>query len=413
MSTDSPLRPQDAAQVEEAVAWALASQTPLKIIGTGSKQDLGRPVDAEICLDLSTMAGISLYEPEELVLSAGPATPMAEIERQLDDRHQQLAFEPPDFGPLLGQPAGLGSLAGAVACNLSGSRRIKAGAARDHVLGVHAVSGRGEIFKTGGRVVKNVTGYDLSKLMTGSYGTLAVMTELTLKVLPAPEKTYTVLIYGLDDTTAAAAMSQAMGSSHDVSAAAHLPAPQSGLSSVDHVRSAGLAVTALRLEGVGPSVTARCQALRAALAVFGGTEELHTSRSLTFWREIRDVVTFHPASDQPLWRISTAPQAGPAVAANILGQLDGQAYYDWAGGLVWLAVSPSTANAGHGIVRAALGSPGGPGGHATLIRASHALRTQVPVFEPLPEPVMQLTRRIKTGFDPKGILNPGRLYVGM
>ena len=410
MSADPPLCPQDAAQVEAAVAWAMAKQVPLEIIGAGSKQALGRPVMAEQALDLSAMAEIALYEPEELVISAGPATPMAEIERQLDEHHQQLAFEPPDWGPLLGRPASAGTIAGAVACNLSGSRRIQAGAARDHVLGVHGVSGRGEIFKTGGRVVKNVTGYDLSKLMTGSYGTLAVMTELTLKVMPAPEKTATVLIYGLDDATAAAAMSQAMGTSHDVSAAAHLPAPQANLSAVDHVNSAGRAVTALRLEGVGPSVTARCQALRATLASFGDTEELHTRPSLTFWREVRDVVTFHPAADQPLWRLSTAPKAGPGTAQKILAQLDGQAFYDWAGGLIWLAVSPATAGAGHGPIRAAIA---GAGGHATLIRASQTLRAEIPVFEPLADPVMQLTRRIKNGFDPKGILNPGRLYAGM
>lgn len=410
MSAESILRPQDPAQVEEAVTWAVANQTPLEIIGAGSKRNLGRPVPARHCLDLAAMTGISLYEPEELVLSAGPATPLVEIERQLNDHRQQLAFEPPDWGPLLGQPAAAGTLAGAVACNLSGSRRIQAGAARDHVLGVHAVSGRGEIFKTGGRVVKNVTGYDLSKLMTGSYGTLAVMTELTLKVLPAPEKTYTVLVYGLDDTAAAAAMSQAMATSHDVSGAAHLPAPLQGLSAVDHVAGAGRPVTALRLEGVGPSVTPRCRALRATLAPFGETEELHTSRSLTFWREIRDVATFQPDAEQPLWRISTSPQAGPEIVAKILGQLDGRVFYDWGGGLIWLAVSPATPEAGHDLIRAALALPGG---HATLVRASETLRAQIPVFEPLAEPVMNLTRRIKNGFDPKGILNPGRLYAGL
>lgn len=410
MTDDTTLRPHNPAQVEEALAWALAGQTPLNVIAAGSKQSLGRPMNAAHTLDLSAMAGISLYEPEELVLTAGPATPMAEIERQLSQRRQQLAFEPPDLGPLLGQPPGSGTLAGAVACNLSGSRRIQAGAARDHVLGVHAVSGRGEIFKTGGRVVKNVTGYDMSKLLTGSYGTLAVMTELTLKVLPAPEKTRTVLVYGLDDAAATAAMTDALGASLDVSGAAHLPAKSAARSAVDHVGNAGQAVTALRLEGVGPSVTARCEALHSALGHFGDTEELHTSRSLTLWRELRDAATFHPETDHPLWRISTAPQEGHQVARQILSQLDGHAFFDWGGGLVWLAVSPATVRGGHEIIRAVVAAAGG---HATLIRAPQSLRAAVPVFEPLPDPVLALTRRIKEGFDPKGILNPGRLYAGM
>jgi len=408
VTDDSTLHPQNATQVEQAVAWAMASQTPLNVIAGGTKQALGRPMEAGHCLDISAMHGISLYEPEELVLTAGPATPMALIEQQLSRHRQQLAFEPPDLGPLLGQPPASATLAGTVACNLSGSRRIQAGAARDHVLGVHAVSGRGEIFKTGGRVVKNVTGYDLSKLLTGSYGTLAVITELTLKVLPAPAKTRTILVYGLDDATAA--MTRALGASLEVSGAAHLPAPRAGLSTVDYVGKAASAVTALRLEGVGPSVTARSQSLRAALADFGDTEELHTGASKILWRELRDIVTFHAQSDWPLWRLSTAPQAGHGVARQILGQLDGQAFFDWGGGLIWLAVSPASDRAGHDIVRTAIAAAGG---HATLIRAPESLRAAVPVFEPLPEPVLALTRRIKQGFDPKGILNPGRLYAGI
>ncbi len=408
MTDNATIRPQDAAQIEEVIAWALDTATPLNVTAAGSKQTLGRPVAAQRALDTSALSGISLYQPEELVLTAGPATPMAEIERRLADQRQQLAFEPPDLGPLLGQPAAAGTLVGTVACNLAGSRRVKAGAARDHVLGIHAVSGRGEIFKTGGRVVKNVTGYDLSKLLTGSFGTLAVITELTVKVLPAPEKTRTVLVYGLDDAAATAAMTVALNSSQEVSGAAHLPAPLAALSSVDHVGNAGRAVTALRVEGVGPSVTARCAALRNALAGFGAGEELHSRRSTTLWRELRDVATFQPHSDQPLWRLSTAPQAGHQIAAAILRQFDGQAYYDWGGGLVWLAVPATTEAAGHAQVRAALASAGG---HATLIRAPASLRATVPVFEPLPAPILQLTRRIREGFDPKGILNPGRMYA--
>ena len=166
--------------------------------GHGSKRAIGRPAQTDLTLDLSALSGITLYEPEELVLSAKAATPLAEIEALVAAKGQQLAFEPMDYATLLGGVAGRGTIGGALAANLSGPRRIKAGAARDHFLGFSAVSGRGETFKSGGRVVKNVTGYDLCKLIAGSWGTLAAMTEVTIKVLPAAETEETLLIRGLE-----------------------------------------------------------------------------------------------------------------------------------------------------------------------------------------------------------------------
>src|SRR5712672_1890861 len=218
------LRPRDAKDVEGAVQWALAHRKSLEIVGHGTKRSLGRPAQVDATLDLAGLAGVTLYEPEELVLSAGAGTPLSEIEDRLDAAGQQLAFEPMDFGPLLGAPARQATIGGVLAANLSGPRRIKAGAARDHFLGVAAVSGRGEVFKAGGRVVKNVTGYDLCKLLAGSWGTLAAMTDVTIKVLPRAETEQTLLIRGLEPARAVAAMTSAMGSSGDVSGAAHLPA---------------------------------------------------------------------------------------------------------------------------------------------------------------------------------------------
>src|SRR5664279_2070440 len=217
------LKPRDAKEVEEAVRWALGNDKALEVVGQGTKRSIGRPSQTDLTLDLSGLSGVTLYEPEELVLSAKAGTPLAEIETLLDASNQQLAFEPMDYGPLLGGPAGQGTIGGAIAANLSGPRRIKAGAARDHFLGVTAVTGRAETIKSGGRVVKNVTGYDMCKVLAGSWGTLAAMTDVTIKVLPKPETEATVLVEGLDDATAARAMSAAMGSSCDVSGAAHLP----------------------------------------------------------------------------------------------------------------------------------------------------------------------------------------------
>ena len=263
------LKPRDASDAEEAVRWAVAHDKALELAGSGSKRAIGRPSQTDLTLDLSGLSGVMLYEPEELILSAGAGTPLAEIEALLENKGQELAFEPLDYGPLLGRAAGEGTLGGVIAANLAGPRRIRSGAARDHFLGVTDVTGRGETIKSGGRVVKNVTGYDLCKVLAGSWGTLAAMTEITIKVLPRAEAEATVVVGGLDDARAAAAMSAALGSSYDVSGAAHLP---------DHVASYfdGLpkaeASTALRLEGFAPSVAHRKDRIIGAGIIPGGME---------------------------------------------------------------------------------------------------------------------------------------------
>ncbi len=246
------LRPRDENDLVAAAQWALAEGKTFEVVGGGSKRAIGRAAQWDVTLDLSAFAGITLYEPAELVLSAKAATPLAAIEAALAANRQELAFEPIDYGPLLGQSAGQGTLGGVLAANLAGPRRIKAGAARDHFLGFRAVSGRGEAFKSGGRVVKNVTGYDLSKLLAGSWGTLAAMTEVTLKVLPRAETEQTVVAHGLSDADAIRALAAAMGSEAEASGAAHLPAEVAAQLPSDLAR--GEALTVLRLEGVLPSI---------------------------------------------------------------------------------------------------------------------------------------------------------------
>ena len=309
------LSPKSAEDVLRAVRWAQTHEAPLDVVAGGTKRGWGRPGETtNHVLDLGALSGIDLYEPDELVLTAKAATPLAEIEAALADQDQALAFEPPDFGPLFGQPAGRQTLGGAVSCNLGGPRRIKAGAARDHLLGFHAVTGRGEAIKSGGRVVKNVTGYDLSKLVTGAFGTLCVLTDLTVKVLPRGEKTRTVLLYAQEDGEAVAAMAEALNSPHELSAAAHLPRGVALRSTVGRVRDRNRAVTAVRVEGPGPSVEHRCAELRALWAGRGETEELHGHNSATFWTEVRDVAPLLPDPETAVWRISVAPAAGAAIA---------------------------------------------------------------------------------------------------
>lgn len=381
------IKPRDNKDLQQAVVWALNEGVTLDVRGQGSKLALGKPMHCDQVLDLSGISGIVDYAPEELVVTLRAGTPMREVEALLAQRNQMLAFEPPDLGPLLGREEGQGTLVGAVMGNLAGPRRLSAGAARDHLLGFSGVNGRGEAFKSGGKVMKNVTGYDLSKLLAGSWGTLAVLDQVSMKVLPAPDQTRTLLLLGLSDDAAVKAMCAAMGSSHEVSGAAHVDGR-----------------TALRLEGVAPSVEARLKGLRELLG--GKMEELGTLESRAFWREVRDVVPFATAPDAIVWKISCAPTDGVAVVARIKAQRPAaRAFYDWSGGLVWLAL-PSSADADHVIVRAALGPAGG---HAMLVRAPEQARASAPVFQPQSPALAALASRVKESFDPKGLLNPGRM----
>jgi glycolate oxidase FAD binding subunit len=404
--TETSLKPRDAKEVEEAVRWALGNEKRLELAGQGTKRIIGRPSQSDLTLELSCLTGVTLYEPEELVLSARAGTPIGEIEALLEKNKQELAFEPIDYGPLLGGEANRGTLGGTIAANLSGPRRIKSGAARDHFLGVTAVTGRGETFKSGGRVVKNVTGYDLCKLLAGSWGTLAAMTDITVKVLPKAETEATVLVAGLDDMHACAAMAAAMGSPCDVSGAAHLP---------DHIASwfDGLpkvqASTVLRLEGFAPSVARRHEMIAATLKSYGPVTILDEKSSRVLWASVRHVKPFiaDTMRARPLWRISVAPSRGHEIAAALTPAA--QMFYDWAGGLVWVAM-PYADEPDATAVRRAVAEIGG---HATLIRASAAVRAALDVFEAGDAAMRALGKRVKESFDPKGVLNPGRMWAGV
>jgi len=394
--------PKTAAEVLNIVRWAAGEEAPIEVLGHGSKRGIGRPAQAEHTLDLSGLAGVTLYEPEELVLSAKAGTPLAEIEGLLARHNQQLAFEPMDYGPLLGGAAGRGTIGGALAANLSGPRRIKAGAARDHVLGVHAVSGRGEAFKSGGRVVKNVTGYDLSKGLAGSWGTLAVVTDVTFKVLPAAETEKTLAIIGLDDAQAASAMAEAMGCSGEISSAAHLPITVVGRFLEGAFSSQ--ARTVLRVEGVGPSVDYRIDLLAGLMRPHGQMEILDADQSGRLWREIRDCKPFSDSTPAPVWRVSVAPTEGHKLVDAFRRAAGANAYYDWQGGLVWLRME---ADPEADILRGLIGHFGG--GHATLVRAAPSVRSAIPAFHPQPPSLAALAARLKEQFDPRNILNPGRM----
>ncbi len=405
MSMDASHKPHNAAQVADVVAWAVSEEKPLEVVGRGTRRGIGRAAQYGATLDLSAMSAITLYEPEELVLSARAGTPLAEIQAELAAKNQELAFEPPDLSRLLGGEGDAGTIGGAIACNFAGPRRIKAGAARDHFLGVSAVSGRGEMFKSGGRVVKNVTGYDLCKMLAGSWGTLAVMTDVTVKVLPAADTEATLLVSGITAQRAVEAMAVAMQSACEVSGASFLPAAPASASKVDPVSAAGNGLCALRLEGIAPSVAYRADQLTALVKGFGDVGRLDADASRAFWREVRDVDAFAGDTESLVWRVSVAPSEGAGVLDRICAETGATGYLDWAGGLIWLNL-PASPDGAEPQVRSAIR---GAGGHATLIRAPESLRSIIDVFQPQEAGVERLSQRLREGFDPEGILNTGRM----
>ncbi|HKH33038.1 MAG TPA: FAD-binding protein, partial [Beijerinckiaceae bacterium] len=368
------------------------------LAGGNTKAGIGRPAQTEATLSSAALAGVTLYEPAEFVIAARAGTPVSEVVRTLAEKGQQLSFEPGDYRALLGA-SGEPTIGAIAAANISGPRRVMAGAARDSLIGVRFVNGRGEAVKSGGRVMKNVTGLDLVKVMAGSWGTLGFLTEVTFKVLPRPERAATLVVAGLDDARAIEALCAAVASPYEVTGAAHLPAGLDG---------AG-ARTLIRIEGFSFSVDYRLGELRKLLKRFGSAEALEGEAAETLWRSVRDATLVAEPRDKAVWRVSTAPTKGPALAAQIARSLEARWFYDWSGGLVWLATD-ARGDAGASAIRAAAAAQGG---HATLIRAPAEVRAAVDVFQPLAGPLMRITRDIKAAFDPAGVLNPGRMYAGV
>jgi len=403
------LKVRDAKDVEDAVQAAIASEQPLEIIGNGSKRLIGQPMATNALLDLSSLNAVTSYEPNELIITVQAGAPVADVQSLIDSRNQQFAFEPIDTAPLLGT-ANQATIGGMIGAGLAGSRRIKAGGARDHLLGAHGVSGFGDSFKAGGRVVKNVTGYDLCKLLAGSWGTLAVITEVTLKVMPRPESERTLVLRGLDAARANRTMTAALGSPFDVSGAAHVPGSVFHVAATElgDLGSPGEAVTLLRLEGILASVVHRAAALGKLLAPFGAAQVLEDAASAAVWSSVRDVVPFAAngaLGERPVWRIVCPPASGGALGERLARDSGGDVIYDWGGGLIWAALPPRP-DAQVALVRQRVNAVGG---HATLVRGSDELRRNVDVFHPQPAGLAALSERVRQSFDPKNILNRGRM----
>ena len=393
----------------DAAAVIIAAQQNkqrLELRGLGTKTALGNQPDYDDCLDVSAMQGIIDYQPEELVLTVRAGTALSVIDAELAKANQMLAFEPADLSGILASKS-TGTIGGVLATNLSGPRRLTAGAARDFLLGFDAVSGRGERFKSGGRVMKNVTGYDLSKLICGSYGTLAVVDEVTIKTLPRPETSLS-LLYGCEDMKSAVAQIAAIfASPHEPSAAAILPQSVAATAGLD---MATAMIVVIRLEGIALSVEDRAAHLYDIGQPNRGSVvgTLPQADSEALWGRIRDVdLLAHTSGD--IWKLSCAPASAPAIVAAMEPTFETTFYADWAGGLLWFA-GPSGAVFGTAL-RAALTAHGG--GYAHLLCDRGISKNQLPVFQPLPQAQASLTGRVKAAFDPLGVLNFGRMHNGM
>lgn len=384
MTSDLNLCPADTADLIDLVAQAAASGSALELRGGGSKQEIGRPDRGAATVDLKAFRGVVDYEPSELVLTVRPATPLAEVESLLDAHGQMLAFEPWDHGPLFGRTKGSATIGGVVVAGVAGPRRLSAGGARDHILGFSAVSGRAEAFKAGGKVVKNVTGYDLSKVIAGSWGQLATLTELSLKVVPKPRCVATLAAIGLSPQAAIEAMAFAMGSRTAPVAAAHIPA------------GAGSAMTLLRLEGIAESVAVRSGQLTSMLGKKAEVLRFDDTTASQLWADVREAAAL--SSAEALWRVQLAPSRA-ASFADALAASGSQWLFDWAGALVWVGAPASFDLRPLAKLH---------GGHAMLKRAPREMRRTIPIKHPEAPTVAALTERVKRAFDPAGILDPAR-----
>jgi len=391
------LTPASEEEVAAVVSEAAAAGHRLGVEGGGTRHGLGRPIETDATLSASRLTGVVFHEPAELVIAAKAGTPVREIEAALAEHGQMLAFEPMDHRTLFGSD-GEPTIGGVVAVNASGPRRVKVGAARDALLGVRFVNGKGEIIKSGGRVMKNVTGLDLTKPLCGSHGTLGFLTEVVFKVLPRPERSLTVMLGGLTDADAIAALSSALGSPFEPSGAAHIPAN----ARVTEAR------TLVRLEGFSDSVDHRRAALAETLARWGATQTIEGNEADGLWRSVRDAALLSEARNAAIWRIACIPSKAADLAVEIASAFEvAHWFFDLGGALIWLAIEGAD-DAGAAAVRQALAHTSG---HATLVRAPDAIRQSVPVFQPQNETVAALTRGLKQSFDPSCVFQPGRMYA--
>ncbi len=402
----SVLKPLSEREISEIVKSCFKKNIPLEIQGLGTKKKIGRNFQSEKTLDLSKHSGIIEYQPEELYIKVKSGTPIDLIKKELKKNNQQLAFEPTDFGPLFSGSNNEGTIGGVVSCNFAGPRRFKVGSARDHILGFRGINGRGEIIKSGGTVVKNVTGYDLSKVASGSFGTLMVFSEISIKVLPIAESNKTLIIDNNDLKSSLDYLNKSLSSSSDPSGAVFYPKIFRNQFTLNDLTVFG-SITAIRIEGSINSIDHRINKLTKDLRVESRKLDiLAPEQSKIFWDDTRRLKVFSNL-DKNLFRVVVPP----STTFNLLNDLSTfniKYFVDWGGNLIWLqidSINPKELRELRDIVKKF-------NGYLTIIKVSDDLKGLIDIFT-INEIKYQITEKIKKSFDPKRILNPGKMYIGI
>ena len=407
--------PQNEREVSVFVKQFYKSDIPIELVGSGSKIKIGKSLQCAKTLNLSKLNGIIEYLPEELYIKVKACTPINQIEKELKKNKQQLAFEPIDFGYIFSGKSDYGTASGQVACNISGPRRFKVGSVRDHILGFRGVNGKGEIIKSGGMVVKNVTGYDLSKLVCGSYGTLVALTEITFKVLPAPEESATLVIHNLNLEMATDLLEKAINSSNDISGATFFPTKPKCTNCVMNIEATfklndlkyGGSFTAIRIEGTKNSIDERAKNLMNELKIKEyDVSILSTYQSEIFWNKVKNLEVFSSTKNNII-RIVIPPSQCVQLMYQ-LSSIKFKYYLDWGGALVWIEACELTEEMFDSMRKKVVKQ----GGYMTMIKPSDYLPYVEEVFT-INRNRFNLSQHIKKSFDPKRILNPGKMYTGI
>ena len=407
-------KPVDEIETSNFIKEIYKKNLPTEIVGTNTKNFIGNKLQCAKVLDLSRLSGIVEYLPEELYIKVKACTPISLIEEFLEKNNQQLAFEPIDFGYLNDSKSNKGTAAGQLSCNFSGSRRFKVGSLRDHILGFRGVNGKGDIIKSGGTVVKNVTGYDLSKLVTGSFGTLTALTEITFKVLPKKNSINTLVIYSEDNKVITDLFDQLLSSSNEISGAVYIPVEPNNKNYTKNIEKifkfnnlkSDEPFVAVRIEGSKKSIDERIQDISQELQ----TNKMKTSildfyQSKLFWEKVNNLELFSGTKNNLLRAVIPT-----AKSLDLMRYLKNnfKYYIDWCGSLFWIEVLEEENIQIKEMKETIINL----GGYLTIVKKSESLSSDIDLFT-INDTRLLLSQKIKESFDPKKLLNPGKMYRGL
>ena len=406
--------PEDETQISSVVKELFKKNQPAEVIGLGSKSFIGNKIQSAKKLSLSKLSGIIEYLPEELYIKVKANTPVEFIEKELEKNNQELAFEPIDFGFVENGKSNKGTIAGCLSCNFAGSRRFKVGSVRDHILGFRGVNGKGDIIKSGGTVVKNVTGYDLSKLVSGSFGTLVALSEITLKVLPKKKSSNTITIHTEDKKLVNELFEKISSSSSEVSGAVYVPEEPKDdsynqnkemLFKFNDLKFQG-SFLALRIEGDKLSIDERIKVLTMELELQNlNTSILDVHQSVPLWKKINSLELFGNTRNN-LLRAVIPPSKGNELIQKIGNKF--KYYIDWCGSLYWIEVKSNKNSKITEIKKLIIEL----GGYLTIVKKSNEFDYEETIFT-VDETRLLISEKIKKSFDPKRIFNPGKMYRGI